>query len=389
MKARLTRLLHELRTQGQSPVQKAAGVALGFFIGATPFFGLHFLMAVVLGRLLRLNIIRVYVAANISNPFVAPVLTLAEIQTGAWLRIGRVYSFDHTPADVWSFAQDLLLGTLVVGGGLAAAGFVVTWAATSRRRRDPNVERLFDEAAERYLTSGPTAWLFAHGKLSGDPLYRALITDRQLPTEGTVVDIGCGQGLALSMLVTARALHRLGAWPADWPAPPQELDLWGVDRRPHVTETARRALGAEAAIVTGDLRDIDLPRCRAALVCDVLHLVSREEQDRLLTRVLEVLEPGGVLVLREADAAGGWRFQAVRIGNTLVAMSRGNFRPTFCFRTASEWRAALESRGLQVAVHPSGVKLFGNVLLYGKKATSPGGQSAASQSARSRTRASG
>jgi uncharacterized protein (DUF2062 family)/SAM-dependent methyltransferase len=373
MKARFTRLLHELRTQGQTPVQKAAGVALGFFIGATPFFGLHLLMALVLGRLLRLNIIRIYVAANISNPLVAPVLTLAEIQTGAWLRMGRVYTLDHTPSDVWAFAQDLLLGTLIIGGGLAATGFVVTWIVTSRRRSDPVIDRLFDETAERYLSSGPTAWLFAHGKLTRDPLYRALITDRQLPSHGTLADMGCGQGLALSLLATARALHREGIWPAGWPEPPLQQELWGIDRRPRVSEAARLALGSEATIVTGDLRDFDLPRCRAALVCDVLHLVGREDQDRLLTRIVAVLETDGVLVLREADAGAGWRFNAVRTGNTLVAMSRGNFRPTFCFRTAAEWRADLESRGLQVDVHPSGAKVFGNVLFYARKTTAARG----------------
>jgi trans-aconitate methyltransferase len=185
--------------------------------------------------------------------------------------------------------------------------------------------------------------------LTRDPLYRALLVDRKLPSEGKLIDIGCGSGLALAMLAAAQV----------------RLQLWGLDRRAGVAETARRALGSDATIVTGDLRDTDLPRCDVALVCDVLHLVSRADQDQLLTRAIEALEPGGVLVLREADASAGWRFHAVRIGNSLVAASRGHFRPTFHFRTADEWRRELEARGLQVEVRPSGAKMFGNVLLYG------------------------
>jgi uncharacterized protein (DUF2062 family) len=367
MKARLTRLLHGLQTQGQTPVQKAAAVALGLFIGATPFFGLHFLMSVLLGRALRLNIIRVYVAANISNPIVAPLLTLTEIQTGAWLRIGRVYTFDHTPADIWSFTQDLLIGTVVIGGLLAALGFILTLLIASRRGRDPLIARLFDETAARYLSSGPTAWQFAQNKLSHDPLYQGLLTDAALPSEGRLIDIGCGQGLSLALLATARSLHAQGVWPVGWAPPPAQLELWGIDHRARVVATARRALESDATVVNGDMREVEMPQCRVALLCDVLHLAGREDQDRLLDRVVDALDPGGLVVVREADASGGWRFEAVRVGNTIVAASRGHFRPAFHFRTAEDWRRALITRGLDVTVHPSGSKIFGNVVMYARK----------------------
>ena len=38
-----------------------------------------------------LNRLKMYLAANISNPFVAPVLLFSEIQIGAWLRRGAVH----------------------------------------------------------------------------------------------------------------------------------------------------------------------------------------------------------------------------------------------------------------------------------------------------------
>ena len=372
MKARLTRLLHQLRTQGQTPAQKASAVALGFFIGATPFFGFHFLMSIALGRVLGLNLLWVYVAANISNPVVAPFLTLAEIQSGAWLRRGRVYTLSHTPPDVWSFTQDLLLGTLVVGGALAALGFAATWVIASRQRRDSVVARLFEETALRYLPIGITSWQFAQAKLAGDPVYRAMLEDGVLPSSGTLVDIGCGPGLTLAAIATAPSLHDRGIWPSTWPAPPR-LRLWGLEYRPRAAAIAREALGTDATIVTGDLRSAGIPACRAALLFDVLHLVGREDQDRLLARLAALIEPGGVLALREADAAGGWRFQAVKAGNTLVAMARGTLRPVFHFRTVQAWQAALARLGFEVTLRqPEQNGVLANVLLYAVKPAPPG-----------------
>ena len=129
-----------------------------------------------------------YLAANISNPFVAPFLILAELQAGAWLRRGALHALSLETIrsiDPWSFGADLLVGSLVVGGVLGGA----------RRRRDLRCSR--DRPAttsgsrrscaapsDRYIVTSITAWEFARGKLRGDPLYRAVSPTASCPPAG-------------------------------------------------------------------------------------------------------------------------------------------------------------------------------------------------------------
>ena len=77
---------------------------------------------------------------------------------------------------------------------------------------------LVRRASDRYLATSITAWEFARGKLRGDPLYR----DGRSPAGccapgGTLVDVGCGQGLMLALLAEAAAMRggrgRAGARP--------------------------------------------------------------------------------------------------------------------------------------------------------------------------------
>jgi hypothetical protein len=92
--------------------------------------------------------------------------------------------------------------------------------------------------------------------------------------------------------------------------------------------------------------------------------MSRDEQDTLLGAVTNALEPGGVMLIREADAAAGWRFTAVRIGNRLKAWFAGGRGQRFSFRTADEWIACCERLGFAAVVRPMGQGTpFGNVLL--------------------------
>jgi hypothetical protein len=107
-----------------------------------------------------------------------------------------------------------------------------------------------------------------------------------------------------------------------------------------------------------------------ALLFDVVHLMLAGEQDVLLARIGEAMGPGGLLILREADAAGGWRFRAVRLGNWLCRAVQGQWRRRFHFRTASEWSRRLTELGFTVeAQSMRGRMPFANVVLYARRGT--------------------
>jgi uncharacterized protein (DUF2062 family)/SAM-dependent methyltransferase len=347
---RLRRTFYDLRTEGQGPAREAAALAAGVFIGCTPFYGFHLLLCWIVGRLARLNRLKMYLAANISNPLFSPVLILTELQVGAWAR--RKDLHDLTLASVsridpWTFAVDLLTGSVIVGCVLALATAGVTLATGGVARNDP-LATLWTRASDPYLEWGITAWEFARGKLRADPVYRMLVRAGPLPSGHTMLDVGCGQGLSVSALREAGRLHREGRWPYSQP-PPLFTKLIGVELRPRIAAIARRALGHDAEILQMDARATDLPPSAAVLFLDVLHMMPFTDQEILIERAVRSLEPGGVVLLREADASGGARFTNVKIGNRLKAILTGNWRQRFFFRTHDDWCALLTRHGLDVS----------------------------------------
>ena len=100
----------------------------------------------------------------------------------------------------------------------------------------------------------------------------------------------------------------------------------------------------------------------------MLHLVDRTSQGPLVARIAAAMRPGAILLVREADAAAGWRFRLVRLGNRITALCRGRWRPRFAFRTAAEWQAELSGHGFDVSVAPMGEGTpFANVLLVARR----------------------
>src|SRR5258705_10969503 len=128
---RLRRVFQGLRTEGAGALRESAAVGLGVFIGCLPVYGFHLLICWAVGSGLGLNRLKVYLAANISNPLVAPWLILSELQTGAWIRRGFFHPL--TPdtiktAGVAVLGGDLVIGSLAVGATLAAAAAGWTYA---------------------------------------------------------------------------------------------------------------------------------------------------------------------------------------------------------------------------------------------------------------------
>ena len=365
---RFRRIFYNLRTEASGPGRDAAALGIGILIGCVPVYGLHLLMVWFIGWLLRLNRLKMYVAANISNPLFSPVLLFAELQMGAWARRQDFHDLSLSAirtTNVWTYGGDLLLGSLIVGTTLGLGVAAATYATSGAARRDP-LARLWDLASDPYLPFSITAWEFARGKVRGDPLYRATVTADFARGGGTLVDVGCGQGLMLSVLRQAQRQWAEGTWPAGSPRPPQFDRLVGIELRPRIARLARQALSPAVEVLTSDALDSMPPAADAVLFFDMLHLVSPQDQERLIARAVAALSPGGTILIREADPSGGWRFLMVRLGNRLKSIGVGRWRQPFHFRTSTAWASLLSREGLHVAVQPLAQGTpFANFLLRG------------------------
>jgi uncharacterized protein (DUF2062 family) len=347
----IRRLFWELRTEGAGPVREAFAIAAGVFIGCLPVYGLHLVIVWLVGWVAGLNRLKMYVAANISNPFVAPFLLLSEVQIGAWVRRGHVHALSVETVkqiDPWSFGADLIVGSLALGAALGVGLGAATYSLARSGADDEWFASLVRQASDRFVDTSITAWEFARGKLRGDPVYRAVLEDRAVPSGGTLVDVGCGQGLVLALLIEAADVVHAGGWPSHRSAPPVFDALVGIELRPRIAAIARRALGGRATIVEADARTHLPPSSRVMLFFDVLHMIPTADQETLLAAAARALDPAGVILVREADAASGWGFQAVRFGNRLKALATGNWGQTFHFRTHAEWIACFERLGFHV-----------------------------------------
>jgi len=214
-----------------------------------------------------------------------------------------------------------------------------------------------------YASQGRANHEFVRGKLRYDPVFRALLKRGLLPDEGVLLDLGCGLGALPALLHEARSQYRAGNWPSEWLPPPQNLELHGLELHDRKAGVAKKALHGKATIRQGDIRTADLPGCSVAIILDVLLYLSAEEQLQTLQRVAQAVQPGGMLIMRESDAAGGVRFHITRLAEQVCCLWRGQGLNALHYRTAAEWTTLLRELGFTVDALPMSVGTpFSNVL---------------------------
>jgi SAM-dependent methyltransferase len=234
------------------------------------------------------------------------------------------------------------------------------------------LRRLIDRAATPYRAAGRFAWHFARGKLGGDPVFAGLLEHGLIPDQARVLDIGCGQGLLASWLLSARAMHAAGDWPAHWPAAPAPRALHGIELMPRDVERARLALGDAAVFTAADMCRADFGQVDAVIVLDVLHYVGIDAQNDVLRRIRDALAPRGVLVLRVGDADGGWPFRFSVWVDHVVTFVRGHRNSRLHCRPLAEWKAALAGLGFNVRSLPMNQGTpFANILLAAELGSKP------------------
>ncbi len=331
--AHIRKFAATLLTERLDPASAGAAVFLGIFIGIVPIYGLQTLAAVGLAVLLRLNKPLTLAATFINNPLLLPPIVISSVELGDFLRHGSIRPWHLAALSGVQLKEQLfswVLGSLVLGllvGGAAAivTAAVVHWMAPSRRGLREHirfVNRTFAGSAR--FDRGFVRW-----KMRLDRIF-SLLAAEELGS-GTVVDLGCGYGMALSF-----AAFRDGR------------RLVGCDLNAHriaVAQQALRALNAETSVQ--DVRHFALPPAGLILILDVLQYLSGEEQLALLKRCCASLEPGGRLIFRVHDRERGlWSALTVGLDRLLFSVERVGARPIIL--SAAQYRSVLQEAGMQV-----------------------------------------
>ncbi len=235
----------------------------------------------------------------------------------------------------------------------------------------PETGALIAEASRPYLAAGIPSYCFVRTKLTHDPVFMALLRSGRLPDHGVMLDLGCSHAILASLVGAARARYERGLWPALWAAPPANLQLHGIEYERRIAHCAQRALGPRATIQIADLRDAPLPRADVVVLIDVLHYLEEPAQMSLLERIAQSLQGNGLLVLRVADSAAGWRYQVGKVGDRLGGLRSMRTFSSQHHRPLQEWLQVLRSLGFDPEVEPRAGQVLANALIWAKRVTGP------------------
>ncbi len=76
---------HRVRRLPDSPERIARGIFVGVFTSFTPFYGLHFVVAFLLARIMNGNLFASLIATFFGNPLTYVPIAYASLKTGYWL----------------------------------------------------------------------------------------------------------------------------------------------------------------------------------------------------------------------------------------------------------------------------------------------------------------
>jgi 2-polyprenyl-3-methyl-5-hydroxy-6-metoxy-1,4-benzoquinol methylase len=195
------------------------------------------------------------------------------------------------------------------------------------------------------------------------------VMDLLLTDEGRILDVGCGFGLFAAYFGQMHPRRR----------------IVGVDpdaRRIGIARRVTEQLGlAEHRFLVGDVRDAPLEGpFDAAYVLDVMHHLPREDQRAVLERLVELLSPGGMLLVKDITTEPRTGLLFTELLDRLMV----GWDEPLSYRHHREWGAMLADLGLRTRmVRVPDVLPYPHVVIAGVKPALAGQAPALAGQARS------
>ena len=154
------------------------------------------------------------------------------------------------------------------------------------------------------------------------------------PPKGSLLDVGCGNGLLFFLLDRAA---------------PGARRLTGIDHDPARVEIARALRIPGAEFQTGDVGSLPAETFDTASVIHVLYLIPPDRRREFIAQVLRALRPGGILILALNVTRPRWKaavayWQEVVMVNGL-GLTKG---ASIAFQSLEEYAAHVEACGATV-----------------------------------------
>jgi uncharacterized protein len=187
-----------------------------------------------------------------------------------------------------------------------------------------------------YIYKGPVLEWYMRVKLRLEKNYK--IFNDLVPRKGKILDLGCGYGFLPYML---RLLSK-------------DRTVTGVDYDEQKIETAKHGYLKDEGIefVCADVTSYPLGSYDAIIISDVLHYLSTEEQDELLTRCFAALNSGGTLIIRDGNRDLQERHRGTKATEffSVKLLKFNKSRNDLNFISGGALTAMAESHGLSVKV---------------------------------------
>ncbi len=149
--------------------------------------------------------------------------------------------------------------------------------------------------------------------------------NQALPQVGKIIDLGCGQGLLAKYLASVPTRNVVGV----------DLD------QKRMRQTKRKNL----SFIRADIRTFNLAGANGAVLSDVLHHLSKNDQQLLLKNIAKTLKKDGVLVLKEIDTKEFIRSKLSRLWDFVLYP-----QDKIYFSSAVHFRKTLEGLGFYVEI---------------------------------------